>query len=67
MPSTTVLITAQAVEYACPIDAFAWGNGLDRIAVWSSAPVAVRVMDIVKKTDASAKRGKYILNLVFPA
>lgn len=57
MPSITAPITAQAVVYACPIDAFALANGLDRIAVWSSAPVAAQAMDNVKKTDASAKKG----------
>lgn len=61
MPSITAPIIAQAVVYACPIDASALGNGWDRIAVWSSAPMAAQAMDIARKTDVSVKRGKYNL------
>lgn len=64
MPSTIAPITVQAVVYACPIDASVSANGWDRIAVWNSALTAAQAMDIVKKTVASAKRGKYTLILV---
>lgn len=59
MPSITAPITAQAVVYVCLIDVFVSVNGWDRIAVLSSAPAAAQAMDNVKKTDVSAKRGKY--------
>lgn len=64
MPSITAQITAQVVVYACPTDAFVSANGWDRIAVSNFALTAAQAMDIVKKTDASAKRGKCTLKLI---
>lgn len=67
MPSIIAPITAQAVVYACPTDAFVSANGWDRIAVSSSALAAAQAMGNAKKIDASAKRGKYTLKLAFIA
>lgn len=63
MPFTTALTTARAGACVCPTNAFVSVTGVARIAVWNYVRMHAQIMDTVKETDVSVKKGKSIVLL----